>query len=217
MNNSSYDTTNIARRGLMLVLSSPSGAGKTSLAKKILEDDQQISMSVSMTTRPPRPGEVEGTDYIFVEKEEFDSAINNNELLEWAEVFENLYGTPSREIYKKLEQGQDVLFDIDWQGTQQLHEKARHDLVRVFILPPNVKELEKRLKGRGQDNEQTVTSRMRDAANQISHWAEYDYIIINENLDQSLTELKSILAAERIKRERLIGLSEFVRDMTAKM
>lgn len=201
----------------MYVLSSPSGAGKTSIATKLIGQDPLISMSISMTTRKPRPGEVDGKDYIFVSKEEFNKAIENNELLEWAEVFGNYYGTPKEAVEQKLKTGKDVLFDIDWQGTQQLHEKVGKDLVRLFILPPSVNVLEERLKRRGQDEDHIVQARMKEAANQISHWAEYDYVIINENLDESLLEVQNILNAERLKRERRVGLSAFVRNMTSKM
>lgn len=217
MNKTLATSKDIERRGLMMVLSSPSGAGKTSLAKKLLSDDDQIDMSVSMTTRPTRKGEVEAIDYYFVDKPQFTNAISDNELLEWAEVFGNFYGTPRKRVEAQLSLGRDVLFDIDWQGTQQLHEKVGQDLVRVFILPPSVAALEERLKRRGQDNEEVVRARMKQAASQISHWAEYDYVIINENLEDSLIELKSILAAERLKRERRIGLSSFVRSMSKEM
>ncbi len=201
----------------MLVLSSPSGAGKTSLAKKLIAADENISMSVSMTTRIARPGEVNNKDYIFVEKQEFSKAVEEGGLLEWAHVFGNQYGTPRKQVEDTLEQGRDVMFDIDWQGTQQLHEKAGQDLVRVFILPPSVSALEERLHKRGQDDQQVVKKRMSEAANQISHWAEYDYVIINENLEKSFEELQIILQAERLKRERRIGLSTFVRNMVQKM
>lgn len=201
----------------MYVLSSPSGAGKTSIATKLIDQDKNIDMSISMTTRKARPGEIDGKDYIFVNEDQFNKAIENNELLEWAEVFGNFYGTPRKAVEKKLENGQDVLFDIDWQGTQQLHEKVGKDLVRLFILPPSVKVLEDRLKRRGQDEDHIVAARMKEAANQISHWAEYDYVIINENLDESLGEVQNILNAERLKRERRVGLSAFVRNMTSKM
>lgn len=202
---------------MMLVLSSPSGAGKTSLAKKLIEQDDQITMSISMTTRKPRPGEVNGVDYIFVESHEFEAAVKQDKLLEWAKVFDNYYGTPRDAVENQLKKGRDVMFDIDWQGTQVLHEKAGQDLVRVFILPPSVSVLEQRLKTRGQDNQQVVKKRMSEAANQISHWAEYDYVIINEHLESSLQELQNILKAERLKRERRIGLSAFVRNMTEEM
>lgn len=197
----------------MFVISSPSGAGKTSLARKLIENDPDIAMSVSMTTRPPRPGEIDGQDYIFVSEDKFNEALEKGALLEWARVFDNLYGTPRREVEDRLKNGKDVIFDIDWQGTQQLHEKAGQDVVRVFILPPSVRALEQRLKKRGQDDDEVVRRRMSDAANQISHWAEYDYVIINENLDKSLNELATVLHAERLKRERRIGLSSFVQGM----
>lgn len=217
LNKSFNNSKDIERRGLMYVLSSPSGAGKTSIATKLISQDEHISMSISMTTRKPRPGEVDGKDYIFVSKDEFNQAIEDNDLLEWAEVFGNYYGTPREAVEKQLKEGRDVLFDIDWQGTQQLHEKVGNDLVRLFILPPSVNVLEERLKRRGQDEDHIVQARMKEAANQISHWAEYDYVIINENLDESLSEVQNILNAERLKRERRVGLSAFVRNMTTKM
>ncbi|GJM01296.1 MAG: guanylate kinase [Methyloligella sp.] len=217
MNKTYTNSKDIERRGLMYVLSSPSGAGKTSIATKLIDQDKNIDMSISMTTRKARPGEIDGKDYIFVNEDQFNKAIENNELLEWAEVFGNFYGTPRKAVEQKLENGQDVLFDIDWQGTQQLHEKVGKDLVRLFILPPSVKVLEDRLKRRGQDEDHIVAARMKEAANQISHWAEYDYVIINENLDESLGEVQNILNAERLKRERRVGLSAFVRNMTTKM
>lgn len=213
MNSPAHHSRPIERRGLMFVISSPSGAGKTSLARKLIENDPDIAMSVSMTTRPPRPGEIDGQDYIFVSEDKFNEALEKGALLEWARVFDNLYGTPRREVEDRLKNGKDVIFDIDWQGTQQLHEKAGQDVVRVFILPPSVRALEQRLKKRGQDDDEVVRRRMSDAANQISHWAEYDYVIINENLDKSLNELATVLHAERLKRERRIGLSSFVQGM----
>ncbi len=214
MNNRS---PHIERRGLMFVISSPSGAGKTSLARKLIEEDQDIGMSVSMTTRPSRPGEEDGHDYYFVNETQFQKAVEKGALLEWATVFGHQYGTPKQHVEDQLSTGRDVIFDIDWQGTQALHEKASQDVVRVFILPPNVPALENRLKSRGQDKDHVVKARMNDAANQISHWAEYDYVIINEDLDKSLLELKNILAAERLRRERRIGLSAFVRQMVGQM
>ena len=217
MNNSITSPKDIERRGFMLVLSSPSGAGKTSLAKALIKDDQMIAMSVSMTTRRPRAGETDGKDYFFVDQADFEKAIEEGTLLEWAEVFGNHYGTPREHVEATLKQGRDVLFDIDWQGTQQLHEKAGNDVVRVFILPPSVSALEERLTRRGTDDEKVVHARMKQAINQISHWAEYDYVIINENLEDSLKELKNILIAERLKRERRIGLSDFVRGMIREM
>ncbi|TDI58279.1 MAG: guanylate kinase [Alphaproteobacteria bacterium] len=201
---------NINRRGLMLVLSSPSGAGKTTLARQLLADDEAIAMSVSVTTRAARPGEVEGEDYIFVDRTEYDRRVDANEFLEHAQVFDHFYGTPTAAVYGSLEDGMDVLFDIDWQGTQQLQENAPNDLVKVFILPPSNTELERRLRSRAQDSEDVVKSRMSQAATEISHWPEYDYIIINEDVADSLQQLKAILAAERLRRARQTGLSEFV-------
>lgn len=217
MNNNTKTTRTIERRGFMFVLSSPSGAGKTSLAKAVMAQDKEISMSISMTTRKPRPGEVDGKDYHFVSHEDFKNAIEQGTLYEWAEVFGNHYGTPKAPVEKELTEGRDVLFDIDWQGTQQLREKAGEDVVRVFILPPSVKALEQRLRTRGTDEEDVVRDRMKQAINQISHWAEYDYVIINENLEESLGELLHILAAERLKRERRTGLSAMVREMIKEM
>jgi guanylate kinase len=203
----------IARRGLMLVLSSPSGAGKSTLTRRLVEDDSACSLSVSMTTRPQRPGEVHGVDYIFTTPEDFIKERDAGGLLEWAEVFGNLYGTPRPLVENMLSQGRDVIFDIDWQGTQQLHEKAARDLVRIFILPPSFSELEKRLRSRASDSEEVVAHRMRDATAEISHWAEYDYIIVNRVVDESLAAIKSILLAERLKRERQIGMAAFARSL----
>ncbi|GJM02076.1 MAG: guanylate kinase [Rhodomicrobium sp.] len=217
MNNHKKNSDKVERRGLMFVLSSPSGAGKTSLAKAIMANDNEISMSISMTTRKPRPGEINGKDYHFVDMASFDEALKAGTLLEWAEVFGNHYGTPKAPVDEELKQGRDVLFDIDWQGTQQLREKAGADVVRVFILPPSVKALEDRLKTRGTDDEEVVRARMKQAINQISHWAEYDYVVVNETIDESLKELTHILMAERLKRERRIGLSTMVRDLTSEM
>lgn len=203
----------IERRGIMLVLSSPSGAGKTTLARRLLEADSGIEMSVSVTTRKPRPGEVEGRDYYFVSESEFRRMRDAGELLEWARVFDNFYGTPRSPVERALAGGRDVLFDIDWQGAQQLNEKAAQDLVRVFILPPSGEVLEQRLRSRAQDAPDSVARRMADAAAEISHWAEYDYVIVNADLEASVAGLRAILAAERLRRERLLGLSDFVREM----
>ena len=197
----------------MLVLSSPSGAGKTTLARALLGSDDNIRLSVSVTTRKARPGEVEGRDYFFVDGKRFAEMRDKGRLLEWARVFENFYGTPREAVEKAITAGQDVLFDIDWQGTQQLAEKMQHDLVRVFILPPSGKTLEARLQTRAQDPPEVVAKRMAEASAEISHWAEYDYVIVNANLDDSIEGLKAILRAERLKRERLLGLSAFVREM----
>lgn len=203
----------IERRGIMLVLSSPSGAGKTTLARKLLAADSSIEMSVSVTTRKPRPGEEEGRDYYFVSESEFRRMRDAGDLLEWARVFDNFYGTPRSPVERALAAGRDVLFDIDWQGAQQLNEKVAQDLVRVFILPPSGEVLEQRLKARAQDAPDSVARRMADAAAEISHWAEYDYVIINADLKASVDGLRAIVAAERLRRERLLGLSEFVREM----
>ena len=202
----------IERRGIMLVLSSPSGAGKTTLARRLLAAEAGIEMSVSVTTRKPRPGEEEGKDYYFVSESEFRRMRDAGELLEWARVFDNFYGTPRSPVERTLAAGRDVLFDIDWQGAQQLNEKVAQDLVRVFVLPPSGEVLEQRLKSRQEDPD-TVARRMADAAAEISHWAEYDYVIINADLEVSVAGLRAILAAERLRRERLLGLSEFVREM----
>ncbi|MBA4132635.1 MAG: guanylate kinase [Hyphomicrobium sp.] len=203
----------IARRGVLLVLSSPSGAGKTTLSRALLEGDPGIRLSISVTTRTPRPGEVDGKDYIFVDRARFDAMRAKGDLLEWATVFGNSYGTPRAPVEAAIARGEDVLFDIDWQGAQQLSEKMAGDLVRVFILPPSGSVLETRLKGRAQDPPEVVAKRMAEASAEISHWAEYDYVIVNADLAVSIEGLRSILAAERLKRERLLGLSQFVRDL----
>lgn len=203
----------IQRRGLMLVLSSPSGAGKTTLSRLLLEDDENISMSVSVTTRAPRDGEVDGRDYFFKSTEEFGLMRNRGELLEHAKVFDNYYGTPSAPVDEALAKGRDVLFDIDWQGTQQLMETANQHLVKVFIMPPSGQELEKRLTKRALDPPEVVAARMDKAWNEISHYTEYEYIIINDVVEESMKKLRSILRAERLKRERQIGLANFVRGL----
>jgi len=203
----------IRRRGLMLVLSSPSGAGKTTISREILARDPNLAMSVSATTRPKRPGEVEGRDYLFVGEEEFRLMVNRRELLEHATVFGHLYGTPREPVEEALAAGRDVLFDIDWQGTQQLREAAREDLVSVFILPPSTPELERRLKSRAQDSAEVVAQRMARAADEMSHWPEYDYIVVNREIAASVAEVEAILTAERLRRDRQIGLGEFVRGL----
>jgi guanylate kinase len=201
------------RRGLMLVLSSPSGAGKTTIARKLLQQDGNLSMSVSVTTRPRRPGEVNGVDYQFVTASEFDRLVGEGALLEHAKVFGNHYGTPRAAVEAALTEGRDVLFDIDWQGTQQLAERARDDLVSVFVLPPSTRELERRLKSRAQDSPREVARRMAKAADEMSHWAEYDYIIVNHDIGTSVRRVQAILQAERLRRDRQIGLSEFVKAL----
>ncbi|MGA6939369.1 MAG: guanylate kinase [Pseudolabrys sp.] len=207
----------VARRGLMLVLSSPSGAGKTTLSRKLLAQDANVALSVSVTTRKMRPGENEGRDYSFIDRKQFDAMVDSDELLEWAEVFDNYYGTPKKPVMEALATGRDVLFDIDWQGTQQLREKARADLVSVFVLPPSIPELERRLRTRAQDDYETIHRRMAKAADEMSHWAEYDYVVINRDLEQAFADVAAILAAERLKRERQSGLSDFVRGLQAKL
>jgi guanylate kinase len=203
----------ITRRGLMLVLSSPSGAGKTSISRKLLELEDDLSLSVSVTTRPRRPGEVHGRDYLFVDATEFQLMVNRGELLEHAKVFGNYYGTPRGPVEEALAAGQDVLFDIDWQGTQQLEANASRDLVSVFILPPSTRELERRLRSRAQDSDEVVAQRMAKAADEISHYPEYQYILLNDDMAASVDRVRAILHAERIKRERLVGLPDFVRGL----
>mgnify|MGYP001809792866 FL=1 len=207
------DAGQIQRRGLMLVLSSPSGAGKTTLSRQLLDNDKQIQLSVSATTRARRTGERDGVDYHFVDTATFSGMIERGEFLEHARVFDHFYGTPSAPVEAALMAGRDVLFDIDWQGTQQLKEKAGSDLVTVFILPPSTRDLERRLITRAQDSMEVVQKRMAKAADEMSHWAEYDYQIINRDIATSLMELKSILTAERLKRERQVGLSNFVKAL----
>ena len=207
----------VARRGLMLVLSSPSGAGKTTLSRMLLKADGHIDLSVSVTTRPQRPGEVDGRDYHFIDMVRFESMVKSGKLLEWAEVFGHRYGTPRIPVEKALRAGRDVLFDIDWQGTQQLREKARDDLVSVFILPPSVTELQRRLERRAQDSRAIIAGRMAKAAGEMSHWPEYDYVIVNRDKKDAFAEVRAILAVERLKRERQIGLSALVRDLQAKL
>ena len=198
------------RRGLMLVLSSPSGAGKTTISRRLLERDPGIALSISATTRPARPGETDGTDYHFVSEARFEAMVESDAFLEHAQVFGHRYGTPKAAVFEELERGRDVLFDIDWQGTQQVAEKAPKDLVRVFILPPSTAELERRLRARAQDPEEVVQGRMAKAADEMSHWAEYDYVIVNRDIAASLAEVKAILTAERLRRERQRGLHTFV-------
>jgi guanylate kinase len=203
----------VERRGLMFVLSSPSGAGKTTLSRMLIDRVPGLQMSVSATTRAMRPGEVEGRDYRFVDKPKFEEMVKRGELLEWATVFDNRYGTPRGPVEAALSAGRDVLFDIDWQGTQQLREKAGADVVSVFILPPSATDLEKRLHTRAQDSADVIRGRMDRASHELSHWAEYDYIVVNQNVDDAFAEVQSILKAERLKRARRIGLTEFVRNL----
>jgi guanylate kinase len=206
----------IARRGLMLVLSSPSGAGKTTLSRMLLAD-HAVELSISVTTRPQRPAEQDGAHYHFIDRARFDAMVRDGELLEWADVFGHRYGTPRAPVEAALAAGRDVLFDIDWQGTQQMREKARGDVVSVFVLPPSARELERRLHTRAQDADDVIRARMAEAADEISHWAEYDYVIVNRDLDHAFTELRAILAAERLRRERQTGLSDFVRAVQAEL
>jgi guanylate kinase len=203
----------VERRGLMFVLSSPSGAGKTTLSRLLIERTPGLKMSVSATTRTARPGETEGRDYLFMDNDSFEQMAKRNELLEWATVFEHRYGTPRAPVETALSAGQDVLFDIDWQGTQQLREKARADVVSVFILPPSAADLEKRLHSRAQDSDEVIRRRMSRASHELSHWAEYDYIVINHEIDEAFAQVQSILMAERLKRERRTGLTTFVRTL----
>lgn len=207
------EDSTMKRRGLMLVLSSPSGAGKTSISRRLLELDDNLSLSISATTRPRRPAETEGVHYFFVSKARFDAMVKQDELFEHAVVFGQQYGTPRQPVEEALDAGRDVLFDIDWQGTQQVAEKAREDLVSVFILPPSTAELERRLHSRAQDSDEVVRGRMAKAADEMSHWAEYDYIIINHDLEQSVAQVEAILTAERLRRERRAGLRDFVEGL----
>ena len=203
----------IARRGLLYILSSPSGAGKTTIARRLIAADAGIAMSISVTTRKPRPGETEGKDYLFVDHARFEAMRDTGELLEWARVFDNFYGTPKAPVVAAIAAGKDVLFDIDWQGAQQLSEKMAGDVVRVFVLPPSGKTLEQRLKARAQDPPDVVARRMAAAAAEISHWPEYDYVIVNTDVEDSVRAATSILISERSRRERLLGLSAFVRGL----
>ena len=214
---SSHGFDGVERRGLMFVLSSPSGAGKTTLSRMLIAEMPGLQMSVSATTRPMRPGEVDGRDYLFVDKARFEQMVRGDELLEWATVFENRYGTPRAPVEAALASGQDVLFDIDWQGTQQLRHKARVDVVSVFILPPSAVDLEERLHSRAQDSDEVIRKRMSRASHEMSHWAEYDYIVINHNINDAFAEVQSILKAERLRRERRIGLVGFVRNLQSQL
>jgi len=204
------------RRGLLIVLSSPSGAGKSTLSRMLLEADANITMSVSATTRPMRPGENEGVDYHFVDTAEFERLIEADEFAEWAYVFDHMYGSPKEPIKDALKDGRDTLFDIDWQGTQQLGYAFRTDLVLIFILPPSMRELERRLHERGTDSAEIIANRMKRAAGEIGHWAEYDYVLINDDMDKCLKDVRAIIAAERLRRERQPYLLNFVRKLVAR-
>ncbi|GAC1616684.1 MAG: guanylate kinase [Bradyrhizobium sp.] len=200
----------VERRGLMFVLSSPSGAGKTTLSRMLVAETPALQMSVSATTRPKRPGEIEGKDYFFVDQGRFDAMVAKHELLEWATVFDNRYGTPRAPVEAALAAGQDVLFDIDWQGTQQLRSRSPNDVVSVFILPPSAQALEQRLHTRAQDSDEVIRGRMKKAGDEMSHFDAYDYIIVNDNIGLAFEAVKSILRAEQLKRERQVDLAGFV-------
>ncbi len=209
-------TTNsdqLHRRGLLFILSSPSGAGKTTLSHKLLAADEEIKLSVSATTRPPRPGEVDGVDYQFVSDADFDRMVEEDDFYEWAHVFDHRYGTPKGAIREGLKEGQDYLFDIDWQGTQQLKQKDDQDVVTVFVLPPSLDELRSRLEGRGQDSAEVIDGRMERARAEISHWAEYKYVVINDDIEECFGKVREILHAERMLRKRQTGMIPFVREL----
>ena len=209
------DQDTLQRRGLMFILSSPSGAGKTTIARRLLaEEGSELRMSVSVTTRPMRPGEVEGQDYFFVCRDTFDALVEDDSFFEWAEVFGHCYGTPKAHIREQLKRGEDFLFDIDWQGTQQLYQRAQGDVVRVFLLPPSIEELEQRLRSRGTDSDEVIRGRMERARAEISHWDAYDYVVINDDIETCFAKVKMILEAERMRRLRQTGLIDFVRELT---
>lgn len=210
---SSLDRIKSERRGLMIVLSSPSGAGKSTLTRALLAENDDMAMSISATTRRPRPGEIDGKDYMFVTKNQFTDMIDKAEFLEHAKVFDNFYGTPRGPVEEALENGQDVLFDIDWQGAQQLTQAAADDLVKIFILPPDMRELERRLRTRAQDSDEVIAKRMSKSEAEISHWAEYDYVIVNEDIEPAMDELRAIISAERMKRKRQLWLGPFVKAL----
>jgi guanylate kinase len=205
----------LPRRGILFIISSPSGAGKSTISRMLLAADDHIDMSVSATTRPMRPGEVDGKDYFFISEEQFKDWADKGEFFEWATVFGNRYGTPKTPVKRALEAGHDVLFDIDWQGAQQLHQKMRDDIVRVFILPPSIAELEHRLRTRATDSDAVITDRMARAVSEIDHWGSYDYVLVNHDVESCFREVQTILKAERMKRSRQTGLIEFVQQLTA--
>lgn len=207
------DLDRLHRRGLMFILSSPSGAGKSTIARMLLESDPEICLSVSATTRPPRPGEIDGKDYHFVDEAEFERMVEGEELLEWARVFGHLYGTPKAQVKQGLKEGRDFLFDIDWQGTQQLYQRMRVDVVRVFILPPSLDELHRRLLSRNTDSDEVIANRMERARNEISHWDGYDYVVVNDDVNECFAKVREILHAERMNRDRQTGLIDFVRTL----
>ncbi|GAM05403.1 MULTISPECIES: guanylate kinase [Novosphingobium] len=211
---SAHDEGNaLDRRGLMLILSSPSGAGKTTISRMLLEHDPHIRNSVSCTTRAPRPGEVDGRDYHFVSQDQFDRMAEDGEFLEWAHVFGKSYGTPKAQVKAGLKAGQDYIFDIDWQGTQQLYQKLERDVVRIFLLPPSIEELRRRLTGRGTDSAEIIAARMERARSEISHWDGYDYVVVNDDIEACFAKVKQILASERLRRARQTGLIGFVRGL----
>jgi len=207
------DPHGFKRRGVLFVLSSPSGAGKSTIARKLLAGEPELSMSVSYTTRPPRPGEVDGRDYHFVDLERFRAMVSNHEFLEWAHVFNHRYGTPKADVFHTLSEGSDILFDIDWQGAQQLHQLAGGDVVRVFILPPSMEELRARLERRATDSQEIIDARMARADNEVSHWDGYDYVLVNDDVEACYASVKTILAAERLKRSRQTGIIGFIRKL----
>jgi len=207
------DPHGFRRRGVLFVLSSPSGAGKSTIARKLLASEPELSMSVSYTTRPPRPGEVDGKDYHFVDLERFRAMVANHEFLEWAHVFNHRYGTPKADVFHTLSEGGDILFDIDWQGAQQLHQLAGGDVVRVFILPPSMEELRQRLERRATDAQEIIDARMARADNEVSHWDGYDYVLVNDDVEECFRDVKTILAAERLKRSRQTGIIGFIRKL----
>ena len=213
MPESDHTDDTLARRGLMFILSSPSGAGKTTISRMLLDADEEIRLSVSVTTRPPRPGEVEGIHYHFVSEAEFDRLVEEDDFYEWAHVFGYRYGTPKGRIRNALKGGQDFLFDIDWQGTQQLYQKDQQDVVRVFILPPSIAELRRRLESRATDSVEVIDARMERARSEISHWDAYDYVVINDDMAGCFAKVREILDAERMKRQRQTGLIPFVRKL----